>query len=334
VKAFAPGIAAQGEIAQSPAVPQSPADPFLDVHFPFAQVSCTSHYAGAIQTGDGYSGWDPPTARLDWGSIDVLPRGVAADAPDAPLDRFTWSYARQVGSNALRTAAGQSERFLFYRGLGNFDLPVAIDASQPGGVAMTNAFGDAVGTVFVLNVGTDGGAFVVHAEGIAPGATLAQSVPSLAGAPPVDAFVGSLADAVTSALDATGLYHDEAVAMVSTWKRQWFRTPGVRLLYLAPQSWTEASIPLAITPAPDETRRVMMIRVEVLTPEVEQVDADAARLLGSSATAAQAAQHFVDLGRFAEPRLRRALSLLGAPGYGDGLLAQVASADTRVAAGE
>ena len=48
---------------------------------------------------------------------------------------------------------------------------------------------------------------------------------------------------------------DEAVAMVSTWKRQWFATPGVRVLYLIPQAWTDASIPLTVSPAPEELVR-------------------------------------------------------------------------------
>ena len=69
-------------------------------------------------------------------------------------------------------------------------------------------------------------------------------VPSLDGAPSVDEYATRLSEAVTRALDATGLYHDEAIAMVNTWRRQWFRTPGVRALYLLPQSWTEQSIPL------------------------------------------------------------------------------------------
>src|SRR6185436_20945054 len=96
----------------------------------------------------------------------------------------------------------------------------------------------------------------------------------------------SLAAAVTAALDETGLFHDEAVAMVNTWKRQWFRTPGVRVLYLMPQALTDAAIPLTITPPPEEVRRVMMIRVEVITPELEQADAAMAKLLADPVTEA------------------------------------------------
>jgi hypothetical protein len=119
--------------------------------------------------------------------------------------------------------------------------------------------------------------------------------------------VTKLEVAVTAALDRTGLYHDEAVAMVSTWKRQWFRTPGLRAFFLMPQSWTEASIPLHITPKPDVTRRVMMMRMELITPSDEAKDIAMLPKFVESATRPEAEQWFKGLGRFAEPRLRRAL---------------------------
>ena len=112
--------------------------------------------------------------------------------------------------------------------------------------------------------------------------------------------------------------------MVNTWKRQWFRTPGVRVLYFAPQSWTDASIPLRVEPAPDATTRVMVIRVEVLLPQVEHTDAAAARALDGAPGASEA--YFRALGRFAEPRLRRAIAVLGGQPQGAlTLLARIAS---------
>src|SRR5207253_2073836 len=128
----------------------------------------------------------------------------------------------------------------------------------------------------------------------------------------LDAYAQDLAKAMVTELDKAGLYHDESVAMVKTWARQWFRTPGVRVLYLAPQAWTDAQIPLTIDPAPQELVRVMVMRVEALTPVLEHADMEAMKSLGGTdATRAQAAAHFQGLGRFAEPRLRRAISQAG-----------------------
>src|SRR5215472_65051 len=296
VSLFVPGIAPTGALAAAPQLPPAAADPFLDVRFPFQQSMCTSHYAGVVQDGDTFSAWMPPTGLLDWGPVDVLAQGTLVQPADAPIDQYTWSLARQVASNAVRNSRGQVEQFLFYRGLGDFALPVAVTATGGGAVTLHNALGQAIGPVFVLNVGTASAAFAFDSEGIAPGQTLGEKAPALDLAPSLDAFVQSLGATVTEALDRTGLYHDEAVAMVNTWQRQWFRTPGMRLLYLVPQAWTDASIPLTIDPAPDAITRVMMIRVEVLTPELEAADTAAAQQLGASQTAAQGAQYFTALG--------------------------------------
>jgi hypothetical protein len=261
---------------------------------------------------------------LDWGTLDVLGRDANVDAalPPASLDRYTWSFARQVAANPLRASSGQLEKFLFYRGVGNFALPVRV-ASMPGGkLALKNLIDDTIGSVFFLNVTGDKGTFTSARGGIARGATLPAAIPSLEGARDVDAYADELARSVRTSLDAMGLYDDESTAMVNTWKKQWFRTPGPRLLYLAPQSWTDRSIPLTIEPKPESTKRVMVIRVELLTPEMETSDVAALRGLAAPATAAGARSHFASLGRFAEPRLRRAMVLAGSPSYAEPLLAE------------
>jgi len=44
--------------------------------------------------------------------------------------------------------------------------------------------------------------------------------------------------------------------------------------------------------------------------------------------------HFDKLGRFAEPRLRRALAIAGDPSLGQAYLASITSAETRAGVGE
>lgn len=295
VTSFLPGIAAPSAVNPQ-AGPVSYADPAFDVAFPFVSDSCRDKF-NLLHDG-----------RLDWGGFSLLAPGTAVpEAPAAELDEFSWSYARDVASNPIRMPNGEAEKFLFYRGLGEFELPVKVAVSSGGKVSLTNKYPEAIPRVFVLNVDAERGAFTEHAAGIAGGGALEATAPSLSEGSTLSGFTEQLAERVTSALDATGLYHDEAVAMVNTWKRQWFRTPGTRLLYLIPQSWTEASIPLSISPKPDQTLRVMLIRVEVITPEQEALDVVAAKKFDASPDVAAA--HFHGLGRFEEPRLRRALSL-------------------------
>jgi hypothetical protein len=314
-----PAIAAPNSIGVD--LPATYADPVLNASFPFQTEMCRARLS-AVAGG-----------RLDWGNFSVSARGDKPELPlpSAPLDQFGWSYARQVDSNLVRMPGGESEKFLFYRGLGEFDLPVKVQAGAAGQVKFSNTYREAMGSVFVLNVAQKQAAFSRHAQGIAAGGTLADTVPSLETAASLDEYEAGLASAVTDALDASGLYHDEAVAMVNTWRRQWFRTPGIRALYLIPQSWTDESIPLTIAPKPDSTLRVMLIRVELITPEQETSDVKAVGLFGSDTTSATL--HFTDLGRFAEPRLRRALALSPSVA-GDAFLAKIAGANANVASGE
>jgi hypothetical protein len=58
--------------------------------------------------------------------------------------------------------------------------------------------------------------------------------------------------------------------MIDTWKQSYFGTPGLRVLWIVPQSSTEKSLPLSITPKPDQLVRVLVARSEVLTPAFEQ----------------------------------------------------------------
>ena len=185
----------------------------------------------------------------------------------------------------------------------------------------------------MLRVEREKAAFVVQLAGIGPGVALLQDAP--VASYPLDVYANELAKAMVVELDKAGLYHDESVAMVKTWARQWFRTPGVRVLYLAPQAWTDAQIPLTITPKPIELARVMVIRVEAITPLLEQGDLAAVQQLASDAARAEGGGHFKSLGRFAEPRLRRALALAkDTPRAATELLGTLAGADVSGRAGE
>ena len=320
VTTFLPPVAAAGSVTY-PALPGALADPALDLGFPFVGEICRAKYA-SLSGG-----------LLDWGNFSIQGRGVIPEKalPSAPLDRFGWGYAREVDANLLQMPNGESERFLFYRGLGEFDLPMKIQAGEAEKVKLTNGFAEPVAHLFLLNVSHDRGVFAEHSEGIAPGTTLEDSVPSLVGAASVDEYLSQLSEAVTEALDATGLYHDEAIAMVNTWRRQWFRTPGVRALYLVPQSWTDQSIPLTVSPKPDVTVRVMLIRAELITKGQEAADVSALSVFDSDPVSGAA--YFSDLGRFAEPRLRRALQL-SASVAGEQYLSQIARAKSSVVSSE
>jgi hypothetical protein len=319
VLTFAPGFELAGLGATG--------DPIFDHDYAFKSEACRAKYSA------------PRAGALDWGTVSVLAADAKVALPDAPLDRYSWSHARAVAANPV-DVAGQQERFLFYRGLGDVSFPATVAASDvidraapgyDGGLHVTN--GDpahALGAVFVLRVAAGGGAFTVVPGGLAPNGVLDAIAPTAL--QPLDDYAAALSSAMVAALDRTGLFHDEALAMVHTWERQWFRTPGVRVLYLSPQAWTEAQIPLSITPKPERLVRVMVIRTEVITRPLEDDDLKVLSGVGTGDDAAARA-YFTGLGRFAEPRLRRALDRVSAPSSAQlALLASISgwSGETRL----
>lgn len=270
-----------------------PQDPAMDPTVSLPTLQCEERYRR--------NGW------LDWGRFRVLGRSEVAPAPpDAPKAAYTWSYARDVEANYVLFPSGESERFLFYRGLSNAVPPVtvrALGSNEQGRKLVLNAAGGApAANVFVVRVEDGRAAFTESQSGVAAGAELEMSVPANADLVSIETYSTALGGAMTRALETQGLFHDESVAMVNTWKRQWFETPGIRVLYFAPRVWTDATIPLQLAPTPTELVRVMVMRAEVLTPELEASDVTALSNEGTLRA------YFSKLGRFAEPRLRRALA--------------------------
>jgi len=190
-------------------------------------------------------------------------------------------------------------------------MPASITAASGDAITITGSDpSGSLGATYILRVTETGGAFVKLDGAIPYGGARTVSAPDAGTLSPIDAFVDKLAASVTSSLDEAGLYHDESAAMVATWRRQWFRTPGVRVLYLAPQAWIDGYIPITLDPPAKKQVRVMLIRNEVLTPSIESADAAAAAGFDRDATSSAAAtSYFHALGRFEEPRLRRALKL-------------------------
>ena len=116
--------------------------------------------------------------------------------------------------------------------------------------------------------------------------------------------------------------------MVETWRASWFGEEGTRLLYLLPQSLTDKVLPLKIAPKPQETVRVMVGRLEALTPESEAQLGKLILQLGADdfATRDAATKQIRKMGRFAEPALRRVAASTADPevrGRAESLLGQM-----------
>ena len=113
----------------------------------------------------------------------------------------------------------------------------------------------------------------------------------------------SIGETMARALIDTGLYPDEAKAMVKTWSDAWFAEEGVRVLYILPRQWTDEILPLTLNPQPRELVRTMVGRAEIIMPAAQKEIA--AYLKRSNAGDQKAKEWLSDyskkFGRFAPP---------------------------------
>jgi hypothetical protein len=241
---------------------------------------------------------------------------IAAELPSTSSDAL-WNHAREVDAAFVKTAnpatqpaTDEYERFLFYRGLGEARLPLRFDEGEGGGLTLKcdSTLGDGVRHVFVLRVENGRGAYA-YRPAIRPGERLDGVIPSLEKAQPLAEFTRTIADGLAARLEEAGLFAKEARAMVNTWSSSYFQTEGVRALFVLPESWTDAFIPLSIHPKPKNVVRVMVGRLELLTAKRERLAEDAVRNLASddSEKREQAYRFLNEQGRYVEPIVRRVL---------------------------
>lgn len=189
-----------------------------------------------------------------------------------------WSPSRQV--NALTVTdklTKQEEPFIFYRGVGGFELPIKVRTAQDGQLTVFNEGDAALSHVFVFK--TDGQRGKLYSLGeVKPGQRVTHG-PTLASPSPKESpafnHINDAKAQLERALVASGLNVDEAKAMLNTWERSYFHTPGVRILYVVPRQWTDQLLPIAIKPQPDKLERVLIGRIEALRPEALEKTATA-----------------------------------------------------------
>jgi hypothetical protein len=168
------------------------------------------------------------------------------------------------------------------------------------------SLGEGIRHVYVIRIENGRGVYR-YRPGLRPGWTVSGVIPGMDQAQPLGEFTKSISDDLAGRLTASGLYGKEARAMVNTWASSYFQTDGIRVLFVLPQSWTDAFIPMTVIPRPEQVVRVMVGRIEMLTPEREQLAESAVRSL-SDANATKREEAFAFLreqGRYVEPIIRR-----------------------------
>jgi hypothetical protein len=225
--------------------------------------------------------------RIAWNAVKVLPNTRATFPSDESGSHYY--AARETDANPVEVA-GQREKFLFYRGLAGFPVPLSATLTADGRLAIAKTGTSPVGAALLIQN---------HSGRIGYRQIASLSHPAIIEMPSLTNDLASLRTDLERLLVGQGLFPREAAAMVATWRDSWFEE-GTRVIYLWPQGAVDARLPIDIQPAPAQLSRVFVGRVEVITPEDEQ-----------SVAAAIARQDWPTLearGRWLEPIARRILA--------------------------
>jgi hypothetical protein len=236
----------------------TPTEISVRVHVRFPQGVITEWYPRAavppvaiplkLENGNG---------SIDWTDVQVAP-GASNDFPrEAAASHY---YAARDTDAAPVRVGNEIEKFLFYRGVGSFAVPIAARADSDGSVTVNVT---EIGARQVILFENDGNGHVGYRIASPSSGRVVFARAALTGSVPM------LKRELTDMLVSSGLYLREAEAMVATWGDSWFEV-GTRVFYVLPQSHVDAVLPIDITPAPLHIARVFVGRVEVITPALQE----------------------------------------------------------------
>ena len=246
------------------------------------------------------------TNRIAWSNLSVM-----ADCPALPEllphDKSGSHYftARAAASQFLRSDSSTNsevEKFLFYRGAGNFQTPLRVSIDAANSLVVENTGAQKLSRLFLISIHDGRGSFT-ELNSLPSHSSRSQSAPAPM---PLAELQTKIAARMAKALAGEGLFADEARAMVDTWTDSWFTDEGERVLYVLPRAWTDEILPLTLSPAPDKLVRVMVGLAEIIAPQrVATLRQVLLQAQGGDADArARSEAELKALGRFAEPALR------------------------------
>lgn len=247
-------------------VPPPSADP-MNRPVPAAQwtIDFSKRYHGGIE-------WD----------VNVLsPEESRTTRIFKPRDTVNWLRARVPEANVVRTDSGETENYLFYRGLGNFNPGLLTTISPDETLHLKNQSGGDVPYLLVFQQNDGKVSWHARTRGLKSGESIDLAETSLT--PTVGGFPTVIHDSMKSGLTACGLLDSEADAMIQTWWNSYFESEGLRVFWVLPSSVTDRILPLTVTPPPEKTVRVLVGRSEVLRPRKEAGWRAASRMTGRDA---------------------------------------------------
>jgi hypothetical protein len=243
----------------------------VDVRVEFKGGWLTQFYPDAEAVAPGVRGEQFGTlarntvGSLTWRNLEVNAAGAGPQTTEA-----VWTAPRAVEAQQVKTEKGESEKYLFYRGVGHLDAPLSVTRDSGGTLniaAHESAHVAGVSQLWYADIRKDGsGAYrALHVADNAP--VLATTRAEFTPADYAPKAIANLRTEMRGALVTAGLNADEAEALLNTWQISYFKSAGARVFFLVPQEWTDRVMPLSVSGESCEIRRVMVGRIELVSPE-------------------------------------------------------------------
>jgi hypothetical protein len=239
---------------------------WLTEFFPKAEVQAP----GLQENGFKFGPLPPDTlSELNWKGVRL---GGEFHGP-ATTDHV-WLSPRAVQAASVETCA-ESEKFLFYRGVGNIAAPLRVSRDQSGQMLALRGQQTPelqcplpISALWLTEIRPEGEVAFRTLKSIAlnrdANEVLLRTPAAFAEKEFSKKNMTGLRSALQAALIEEGLFQDEALALLNTWELSYFKSPGLRLFFLVPRTWTDHYLPLELS-QPAEINRVMVGRIELVT---------------------------------------------------------------------
>jgi hypothetical protein len=252
----------------------------VDVTVRFRGGWLSEYYPDAVPEAPGLKG--PGTFRFGHLRSDTVSRlqwahlQIGGQWPITNTTAHVWISPRAVSAALVRATNGESEKFLFYRGVAHLDAPLRI--SRDAGQLVFRSQLENLPVNRPLNI-----PFLWLVD-IQPDGRLAfRALPPLKLGPDADTILTRtpasfspgdfnrdnlqiLKSSLRRALVSEGLFEDEADALLNTWQLSYFQSAGLRVFFIVPREWVDYYLPLRVS-VPADLNRVMVGRIELVTPE-------------------------------------------------------------------
>jgi len=237
----------------------------LNVNFPHGVISewYPNRSGGDIApSGDTLDLNTEHVGEISWDAT-VLEKNTENQLTEISNTTAKWEAARQTDANLVMNQSGEVEKYLFYRGIANFSLPLELYFSDSTQLIVRNNSASDISFMYIYDHMINDG---VRIWGIGPIRSEETKVFAMPGS-----YNSNQDNApFQKALVGAGLNDKEALALLTTWSEGYFQTIGFKVFWIMPRKITDQTIPLTMNPTPDTLQRVMVGKTEILTIPFEK----------------------------------------------------------------